>query len=87
MVDVAACLTVELPEDTGLAYSEKRALAVDVDDNALEDLVEIERLAGRMLVIPIELARIGIDRERRARVQRAVERTNRSGSARGRRNL
>ncbi len=42
MIDVAARLAVDLPEDAGLTDREQRALAFDIDDDALEDLIEIE---------------------------------------------
>src|SRR6185503_8959403 len=58
----------------GLADREHGALAADVDDHALVALVEVERFARRMLVIPLQAAVVRIQRERRARVQRAVER-------------
>src|SRR5262249_46417046 len=72
--EVLAGAAVELPEDAGLADREQRLLAADIDEHALVDLVEVERLAGRMLEVPLERAGVGIQRERRARVERAVER-------------
>src|SRR6185436_1969164 len=74
VAEESARLAVELPQDSGLADREHGALAADVDEHALVDLVEVERLARRMLVIPLQAAVVRIQRERRARVQRAVER-------------
>ena len=41
-----------------------------VDEHALEHFIEIERFARRVLVVPLQLSRIGIERERRAGKQR-----------------
>ncbi len=74
MIDVLARLPVQLPEDPGLADREHGFLAAHVDEHALVHLVEIERFTGRMLVVPLQGAAVGIERERAARVQPAVER-------------
>src|ERR1019366_1312498 len=48
-------LAIELPEDAGLANSEHRLAVADVHQDALVHFVHIERLAGRVLVVPHKL--------------------------------
>src|SRR5262249_45775608 len=59
-----------------LAGSDQRlagfAVDVEVDEDALVGIVEVGRVVLKMLVIPFELARGGIDGERRIAVKRAV---------------
>src|SRR5262249_27414701 len=62
MIDVLAGRAVELPEDAGLADREQRLFASDVDEYSLVDLVEVERLALRVLEIPLQRARVRIER-------------------------
>ena len=72
MREVLAVGAIELPQDAGLAGAEHRLLAVDVNQHALEDLVEIERLGGRVLEVPRELAGVGIEREGRPGIENPV---------------
>ena len=65
--------TIELPENSRFANREQQLLIADVDENALEHLVEIQRFAGRVLIMPCERAVLRPQRERRARVERIVE--------------
>src|SRR5688572_23518481 len=55
---------IDLPENAGLAGVERHFLIADVDEHTLEDLVEIEGLRGRVLVVPRELASVRIQRDR-----------------------
>src|ERR1700728_675946 len=43
-----------------------------VDEYALEDLVQVERLARRVAVIPAQLAGVGIERDRGAGIERGA---------------
>ncbi len=43
-----------------------------IDQHALEDLVEIERLTRRVAVIPLQLAGVGIERDRGAGIERGA---------------
>ena len=61
----------------GLPIVNTHLLAADVDEHALEHLVEIERLAGRVLEVPRELAG---RRDSSASVELGVERRCRSRS-------
>ena len=49
-----------------------QVLAAVVDEHALEDVVEIERFAGRVLEVPRQLAGIDVERERGVGVERVV---------------
>ena len=40
--------------------------AADVDEHALEDFVEVERLAGNMLEVPRQLAVVDVEGDGRA---------------------
>ena len=71
---VRAGLPIVLPQHAVLADREHPALATGIDEDALEDVVQIERFAGRVLVIPGELAGGGVERHRGARVQRRIVR-------------
>src|SRR5690606_29077452 len=81
VAEVRAALAVVLPEHTVLADGEHPLVIARVDEHALEDDVEIERLARRVRVVPRELAGRGIERDGRARVERDVERLH--AAARG----
>ena len=48
-------------------------LVADVDEHALEHLVEVERLAGNVLEVPRQLAVVDVERDGRRRVERRVE--------------
>ena len=61
---------VDLPQDAELAHRQRRFASVHIDQDALERFIHILRFAGNMLVVPLHLAGIGIERERGARVQR-----------------
>ena len=67
-----AGLAIDLPQDAGLADREEILLGTDVDEHLLEDLVEVERLAGRVLVVPRERAVADAQRHRRRGVERGV---------------
>ena len=67
-------LPIEFPEDTWLANREHQLAAVEVDQHALENFVEVERLAWRVLEVPGERPVIRVERHGRTRIQRAVER-------------
>src|SRR5206468_3473830 len=54
-----ARLTIELPQDAGLADGEHQLPAVDVHEHALEYFVEIERFAGCVLEEPRQLPGVG----------------------------
>ena len=51
---------IVLPEDAGLADREDELLGAEVDEHALEHLVEIERFAGHVLEEPCERASSGL---------------------------
>src|SRR5205823_5330833 len=63
---------IELPKNSGLSGVEYHFLIADIDQHALEHLIEVERLRRGELVIPRELAIVGIQRDRRARVEQLV---------------
>ena len=65
-----AGLAVELPQDAELAHREHRGPSVDVDQDPLERLVHVVRLARQVLEVPAHLAGFRIECERRARVER-----------------
>ena len=62
-------LAVELPQDAELAHREHRRPPVDVDENPLEGLVHVVRLARQVLEVPLHLAGGGVEREGRAGVE------------------
>ena len=68
---------VELPENPQLAHREQRALAVVVDQDALERLVHVVRVAGDVLVVPLHLTGRGVERKRRVAVERVTGRAAR----------
>src|SRR5262245_57829751 len=68
--DECAGLTIELPQDPELAHLEERLAAADVDEHVLEHFVHVVRLAREMLIEPLHLSGVGIERERRVRVER-----------------
>src|SRR5262245_60625352 len=72
--DVFAALAIDLPQDPRLADCEHELPAAHVDEHALVDLVQIERLARRMLEEPGKLAAIGSERDSRTRVEHAIRR-------------
>src|SRR5690349_6457975 len=72
VAEVFAGSAIELPEYAVLADRERPFLRTGVHEHALEDDVEIERLARRVRVVPLKLARARVQRERRARVERDV---------------
>src|SRR5260370_34304984 len=55
--------SIELPENSELAHLEERLASVSVDEDVLEDLVHVLRLAGDMLEVPLQFAGVGIQRE------------------------
>jgi hypothetical protein len=63
---------VELPQDADLADVERILPAVEIDEHALIDFVEVERFTRHVLEVPRELSGVGTQRERRAGVERAV---------------
>src|SRR4029453_6772169 len=65
VTDIFAGLAIELPQDPVLADREQVLLVVGIYEHALEHDVEIERLAGRVLEIPGELAGVRIECDRR----------------------
>ena len=64
-----------------LSDREHEALVAAVHEHPLEHLVEIERLAGNVLEVPVEFTGIDIDRDGRVRVEPLVE--DRHMAARG----
>src|SRR5262249_57077922 len=54
---------IELPENPRLADREDHFLVADVDEHTLEHLVEIERLARRVLIMPGERAVLRMQRD------------------------
>ncbi len=72
VIEVGAALAVVLPEDPVLADRQDPLVVARVDQHALEHDVEVEGLAGRVRVVPRELARARVERERRARIERDV---------------
>ena len=65
-------LPVELPEDAELAHLEELLPAVHIDEERLEHLVHVVGFAGQVLVVPEQLAGIGVERQARVRVQRVA---------------
>src|SRR5262245_26547005 len=70
VAEILARPAVELPQDAVFSNREKKILAAGVHEDALEDDVEIQRFARSMLKVPFEVAVIGIDGNRRARIER-----------------
>jgi len=64
---------IELPENPRLADREDELLIAEIDEHALEDFVQVQRLSRGVLVMPRERAVLGVERNRRARVQHVVE--------------
>ena len=64
---------IQLPQDSGLADREDQLLAAGVDEHALVHLVEVQRLARRVLEMPRQLAVVDVERDGRGRVERGVE--------------
>jgi hypothetical protein len=56
-------LPVELPQDAGLADGEQQLLRAGIHQHPLVHFVEIERFAGHMLVVPVQLAIVRIERQ------------------------
>ena len=73
VVDEPAVGSIELPQNAGLADREDEFLRRDVDEDALEDLVEIERFGGRVLVVPHQRAGVDVERERGRCVEHRIE--------------
>ena len=61
---------IELPQDADLAHLEQRQPVAPVDEDDLEHLVQIVRLGGDVLKVPADLPGLGIQGQRRVRVQR-----------------
>ena len=59
-----AVRSIQLPEDASLADREHHLLPGGIDEDAFVDLVEIERFARRMLVVPRQLAIVDVQRNR-----------------------
>ncbi len=76
VAEILAGPAVVLPQHAVLADGEHPLLGAGVDEHALEHDVEIERLAGCVRVVPLELARRRVERERRARVESDVGRVH-----------
>ena len=72
--DEGAGLPVELPEDAVLAYREEPLFVVGIDQHALIHDVEVERLARRMLEVPLNPSGGRVQRQRRVGVQRVLSR-------------
>src|ERR1035438_5395266 len=60
VTEVLARLPIVLPENAGLAGAEDKLLAAIVNEDALEDFIEIERFTGSVIVVPRQLACIGV---------------------------
>ena len=71
--EVLPCPSIQLPKDAPLAGAERQFLIADVDQHALEDFVEIERFARRMLEIPDQLAVFRVQGNGRVRLKRLVQ--------------
>src|SRR6185436_11870743 len=57
--------SIELPQDAEFAHLENRFPAARIDQNVLEHFIHVLRFAGKMLVVPLHFAGIGIERESR----------------------
>src|SRR5690606_10163469 len=73
--EILAGVAVESKGDAVLARHRHQqvlglAIFLDVNQNALERAIQIPVIAGEVLVVPLELTRIEIERERRVRVER-----------------
>ena len=67
-----AGLPIQLPEDAVLAGAEDHLAVLEVDQHPLEDLVEVEALAGDVLEVPLQQAVVRPQGDRRAGVERRV---------------
>src|SRR5690606_28977194 len=76
VIDVRSAGAIELPQDAVLADGEDELVVAGVDEHALEDDVEIERLARRVREVPRELAGGRIERYGRARIECDVQRAH-----------
>src|SRR5712692_6883469 len=65
-------LPVQLPQDARLADREEHFLIADVDQDALEHLVEVERFGRYVLVVPRERPFVWSERQGGAGVERRV---------------
>ena len=72
VAEILSRLPIELPQDSIFSDGEQPVLAARINKNALEDDIQIQRFAGRMLVVPLELAVVGVDGNRRARIKRVA---------------
>ena len=61
---------IELPQDPDLAHLEEREPIAPIDEDDLEDLVQVVGLGGDVLEVPTNLAGLGIQGQRRVRIQR-----------------
>src|SRR5262249_28466478 len=61
---------VQLPEHAGLADFQHGLLVAVIDQDAFIDLVQIQGFAGRVLVVPLHLPGIGVERQSGIREQR-----------------
>ena len=68
MAEILAGLPVEFPEDSVFSYREDHVLATVIDQHALENDIQIERLARRVRERPGKLPGFGIQRERRVSI-------------------
>src|SRR5262245_2449612 len=64
-----AGFAIDFPQDSGLADGEQQLFPVEIYQNAFKNLIHVEGLAGRMLEIPLQSARVGIERDRGTREQ------------------
>src|SRR6185503_18485301 len=76
VAEIGAVAAVVLPEHAVFTRREHPLLVAGVDEHALEHDVEIERLARRMRVMPLELAGGRVERDRRVRVEADVARAH-----------
>src|SRR5262249_53363953 len=60
VIEKSSGFAVELPEDASFARGKEQVLAADIDKDAFEDLIHVERFAGNMLEVPGELAVFGM---------------------------
>ena len=76
MPNVLAVGAVEFPEDAVFAGAEHELLALIIDENALEHLIQVQGFAGSVVKPPFELPGIQVQRDGRVRiVGRAVARS------------
>jgi len=62
-------LAIDAPKDAQFSHHEQILLAIAVDEHLFEVLVHIHRLAGNELVVPDNLASVGVERQCGARVE------------------